>query len=146
MKRARLIAGVTAAIPAAAGGFAAPAAAHAAQATTASAQQRPGNGKTVQHYGIQLATTGPQWAPLSESEILYYRSGGTQWLRDGTRVFVTCYYHGAPGQDPWWDHITSKWSPGALHPVPATGHVADRHVDFGGAHHYYPFSVGIGPC
>ena len=44
MKKVRVIAGLTAAIPAAVGGFAAPAAAHA---TTASVQPVPAKGKTV---------------------------------------------------------------------------------------------------
>jgi len=62
MKKARLIAGMTAAIPAAVGGFAAPAAAHAAQATATLAHQAPAKGKTVMRHDVQAATTGgPGW-------------------------------------------------------------------------------------
>ena len=77
MKKARLIAGMTAAIPAAAGGFAVHAATHA---TTASADQVPVKGKTMYH-GIQLAATGPQWASLSFGETLHFRNGGTGFPR-----------------------------------------------------------------
>jgi hypothetical protein len=69
MKKARLIAGMTAAIPAL-GAFAAPAAAHA---TTASPHQV--KGKTVLLQGIRQETKGPQWASLSESEIFHPRTG-----------------------------------------------------------------------
>jgi hypothetical protein len=119
-----------------------PAAAHAAQATTASPHQV--KGKTVQHHGIRPNATGPQWAPLSETQTFYKRGGGTSMLTDGVLVFVTCYYSGAPGPDPYWDHITGWYPPGAHHIHSVTGHVADRHVSFPG--HKYPFSVGIPHC
>ena len=139
MKKARLIAGMTAAIPAAVA-FAAPAAAHATQATMAPAQRVPAKGKTVSHPGIQLATFGPQWAVLSESETFYPRSGGHFTLADGTQVYLTCYYSGAPyNSDPYWDHITKAYGPRIHRSI--TGHLADRHVDIGGAAHLFPYSV-----
>src|SRR5215831_21219979 len=130
MKKARLVAGMTAVIPAA-GAFVAPAAAHATQATTASAQQVPAKGKTVLHPGVQLAAFGPQWAVLSESETLYQRSGLHRTLPDGTQVYLTCYYSGAPyASDKYWDHIT-KYRFGTSRTFDVTGHLADRHVDIG---------------
>ena len=138
MKKARLIAGMTAAIPAAAGGFAVHAATHA---TTASADQVPVKGKTMYH-GIQLAATGPQWASLSFGETLHFRNGGTGFLPAGYSVFVTCYYTGNTGNpDPYWDHISAYRLLGVTS-VQAVGHIADRHVNLNGL----PPNVGVPKC
>jgi len=141
MKKARLIAGLTAAIPAAAGGFAVPAAAHAAQATTTSAQQV--KGKTVLLQGTQLAATGAKWASLSENEILYTQSGARKGLAHGTSVYITCYYKGNTGfaSDPYWDHVTHEFFPLIINWT-YVGHVADAHVDLDG----YPAAAGIPHC
>jgi hypothetical protein len=143
MKKARLIAGMTAAIPAAAGGFAVPAAAHAAQATTALAHQAPAMGKTVVRHGMQAATTGARSASLSENETLYIRSGGTKGLAHGTLVYITCYYKGNTGyaSDPYWDHVTHEFLP-MIYNWSYVGHVADAHVDLDG----YPGPAGIPKC
>src|SRR5215831_3513400 len=128
MKKARLIAGMTAAIPAA-GAFAAPAAAHATQATTASPHQV--NGKTVLLQGILPETFGPQWASLSVPETLYFRNGGSFYPYSGL-IYVTCYYSGAPHKsDPYWDHFT-KYYEGHVLITSRPGHLWDGHVDFNG--------------
>ena len=127
MKKARLIAGMTAAIPAV-GAFAVPAAAHATQATTASPHQV--KGKTVLHQGMQPATFGPQWAEVSYPETLYFRSGGTYPDYEG-QIYVTCYYSGNPHKsDPYWDHFT-KFYEGRVQ-IARSGHLWDGHVDFNG--------------
>jgi hypothetical protein len=132
MKKARLIAGVTAVIPAAVGGFAVPTAAHAAQATTAAAQQV--KGKTVLHAGIQRRTSGPGWYSISAPETLYFRNGGSFPHYLGMGIYVTCYYTGAPGSDPYWDHFTKYIVPprGGGVVTSRAGHVADAHVDMNG--------------
>jgi hypothetical protein len=142
MKKARLIAGMAAAIPAA-GAFAVPAAAHTTQATTALAHQAPANGKTVLHYGIP--DTGTGWYEVSTPATLYFTTGGTYPNYQGVGVYVTCYYSGAPGPDPYWDHFTKYISPtrGGGVTRSRTGHVADRHVDLNG---HFPNSYGIRHC
>lgn len=128
MKKARLIAGLTAAIPAA-GAFAVPAAAHATQATTASAHQV--KGKTVLLHGNLPATFGPQWVEVSAPETLYFRNGGSFYPYEG-QIYVTCYYSGAPhNNDPYWDHFT-KWYEGHVQITNRPGHLWDGHVDFNG--------------
>ena len=143
MKKARLIAGMTAAIPAAVGGFAAPAAAHAAQATATLAHQAPAKGKTVMRHDVQAATTGgPGWYSLSFGETLYFRNGGSHFLPAGWSVFVTCYYKGNTGNpDPYWDHISAYRLLG-ITSVQAVGHIADRHVNLNGL----PPNAGIPKC
>jgi hypothetical protein len=144
MKKARLIAGMTAAIPAAAGGFAAPAAAHATQATTAPAHQVPVKGKTVQHHGMQADTTGPAFYSLSVSETLYLRTGGQTLLTAFDLVYVTCYYSGAPHKsDPYWDHVTDEIVAFTNHHLHLTGHLWDGHVDMNGK---TPPNNGIPHC
>ena len=141
MKKARLIAGVTAAIPTAAG-FAVPAA-HATQAR-ALAHQAPAKGKTVAYNGIR-PDTGPGWYEVSSPETLYFRDGGSYPDYWGMGVYVTCYYSGAPGPDPYWDHFTKYISPTRYGGVVRSrvGHVADRHVDLNG---HFPKSYGIPHC
>jgi hypothetical protein len=127
MKKARLIAGMTAAIPAA-GALAIPAAAHATQATTASPHQV--KGKTVLLHGLLPETFGPQWAEVSYPETLYFRSGGTYPDYSG-QIYVTCYYSGAPHtNDKYWDHFT-KFYEGRVQ-IARAGHLWDGHVDFNG--------------
>ena len=142
MKKARLITGMTAAIPAAVGGFAAPAAAHTTQATTAQVQQRPATGKTVVHHGIR--PTYGQWWPLSHSDTLYLRSGGSTVLPDQDQVFVTCYYSGTVYfGDKYWDHIIRYFVPPHFE-VSKTGHLRDRWVHLPNAES--PKAAGIPHC
>jgi hypothetical protein len=141
MKKAKLIAGMTAAIPAAAG-FAGPAAAHTNQSGT-TAHETFQNGKSV-HLQAPRVNTTSLWAPLSQSETLYYRSGGHTTLVVGYPVYVTCYYSGAPYKtDPYWDHIT-KISYLGQQPNDVTGHLADLHVSLPG--HELPPAAGIPHC
>jgi hypothetical protein len=133
MKKARLIAGVTAAIPAAAGGFAAPAAAHAAQATTVSAHQVSVKGKTVLHYGIRPDTYGRGWYSLSAPETAYFRNGGQRHMTQSSEVSINCYYTGNTGYaDPYWDHFTKWYIVGTRYYNYQSGHIADAHVDMEG--------------
>lgn len=141
MKKARLITAMTAAIPAAVGGFAPPAAAHTTQATTAQAQQRPATGKTVVHQSIQ--PDYGQWWPLSHSDTLYFRSGGSKVLPDQDQVFITCYYSGTDYHgDKYWDHIVRYLS--GRFEVSKTGHLRDRWVHLPNAE--YPPAAGIPHC
>lgn len=143
MKKTRLITAMTAAIPAAAGGFAAPVAAHATQATMAQAQQRPATGKTVVPHGMRPEATGSQWAPLSHSDTLYFRSGGSTVLPDQDQVFITCYYSGTTYLgDKYWDHIT-RYLEGRFE-VSKTGHLRDRWVHLPNAE--FPPAAGIPHC
>ena len=143
MKKARLVAGVTAAIPVATGGLTVPAAAHTTQVTAAPAQQALGQGKTVRHHAIGPDTYGIAWYPLSATETLYYRHGGSTRLPAGYSVFVTCYYKGTTGyaSDPYWDHVSGYRDQHSY--VSAIGHIADAHVDMGGK---TPPDNGIPPC
>jgi hypothetical protein len=135
MKKARLIAGVAATIPVAAGGFAAPAAAH-----TTPAHQVPANGKTVRHPGQLTRRNGVGWYEVSYFETLHFRSGGSLRSYEGN-VYVTCYYAGdTEYTDPYWDHFT-VYTYG--HPIVKSGHVADSHVDTG---YPNPKSAGIPHC
>jgi hypothetical protein len=141
MKKARLIAGMTAAIPAAAGGFAAPAAAHAA---TAAAQVQPAKGKTVlNHATIACTNCGPGWYQVINGTL--YSPGGAVLFPNpySGSVHVTCYYKGNTGfpHDPYFDHFVSKLYPNGRHPT--VGHVADQYVDLG---NHLPTSFGIPHC
>src|SRR5689334_22826633 len=107
MKKARLIVGVTAAIPVAAGGFAAPAAAQA-NATTASAHQVPSKGKTAVLHGLAALMSGVGFYNMSLPETLYFRGGSTLPNFDYD-VYVTCYYKGNTGyNDPYCVHFTKS--------------------------------------
>ena len=144
MKRARLIAGMTAAIPAAVGGLAAPATAHAAQATTTLAHQAPAKGKTVTSHSMLAAHKAAKWASLSFGETMHFAKGGTAFFPAGWSVFVTCYYTGNTGTpDPYWDHISAYRTFITTITGPnAVGHIADRHVNLNGL----PPNVGIPHC
>jgi hypothetical protein len=135
MKKARLIAGVTAAVPVAVGGFAAPAAANVAQPTTAKAHQAPVTGKTVLNLNciFGCAGHGPGWYSVSVPETLHLRSGVSIKDYSGS-VYVTCYYTGdTEFKDPYWDHFTKYTARNTIHPViSATGHIADQGVDMSG--------------
>ena len=138
MKKARLIAGMTAAIPAATG-FAVPAAAHA-QPTA------PEVARTVKTVQPQVQVdTGARWAPLSASEILYSPNGkNIASLVVGYSVYITCYYSGAPYKaDKYWDHVT-KISYEGNPSNNVTGHVADLHVSL--PNHEFPAAAGIPHC
>jgi hypothetical protein len=142
MKKARLITAMTATIPAAVGGFAPPAVAHTTRATTAQAQQRPATGKTVVHHGGIQPDYG-QWWPLSHSDTLYFRSGGSTVLPDQDQVFITCYYSGTNYLgDKYWDHII-RYLEGRFE-VSKTGHLRDRWVHLPNAE--YPPAAGIPHC
>jgi len=145
MKRVKLIAGMTAAIPAAVGGLAAPAAAHAAQATTTLAHQAPAKGKTVMRHSMLEARRVAKWAPLSFGETMHFAKGGTAFFPAGWSVFVTCYYTGNTGTpDPYWDHISAYRNQGifSVNGPNAVGHIADRHVNLNGT----PPQAGIPHC
>jgi hypothetical protein len=143
MKRAKLVAGMTAIIPAVtAVGLAPQAAAHASTASGVRAEQASLTGKSVALALRQApAAVSSVWASLSHSDTFYYRSGGTLTLPRGWLVYVTCYYSGAPYADPYWDHVTKEGSKGGYE-TNYTGHIADRYVDLSG----YPKSAGIPHC
>jgi len=144
MKKVRLIVGMTAAIPVAAGGLAAPA---AAQATTASAHQVLAMGKTILLHGKRpnILRFGPGWYNLSLPETAFFRNGGSKRLSAGDAVKVTCYYFGGTATgytDPYWDHFVSYYLAGTRNFVARSGHIADAHVDLDGL----PSVRGIPHC
>jgi len=145
MKKARLVVGVTAAVPVAVGGFAAPAAAHVAQPTTAKAHQAPVTGKTVlNHATIACTGCGPGWYQVINGKM--YSRGGAIIPPNPYQgsAHVTCYYRGDTGfpNDPYFDHFISMFFV-RVGRQPAVGHVADQYVDLG---NHLPTSFGIPHC
>jgi|SRR5215471_400065 len=144
MKKARLIVGVTAAVPVAVGGFAAPAAAHVAQPTTAKAHQAPVTGKTVLNHAAMACTNcGPGWYQITGG-VMYNPNGGIIAAAYNGWAHITCYYKGNTGftHDPYFDHFVSMSFPRTGR-QPAVGHVADQYVDLG---NHLPTSFGIPHC